>query len=264
MAFDEFKQRQAEVWSSAPFERIAPTLSAMHEAIVADLPGAPGRRWLDVGCGTGELVRLAARSGADVVGADLSPALIDTARLQAAEWGVHARFEVADCEALPYDEASFGLLSSSVGAIFAPDHQAAASELARVCASGGRLAMTAWVPDGEIADFFEVLAEFMPPPVPDAGDPMAWGDAAHAEELLGGAFELGFTRLNAPWHEESPEAMVEMFATGFGPVKTLLASISPERGADLRAKVAAEFAKYRSADGVTVDRVYLLISGTRR
>src|SRR5687767_5347590 len=114
MAFEELKERHAAMWGSAPFERIAGTLADMHEAIVGAVGGAPGRTWLDVGCGTGELAFMAAATGATVTGADLSPALVETARRQAAERGVDVTFEVGDAEALQYPDDSFDIVTSSV------------------------------------------------------------------------------------------------------------------------------------------------------
>ena len=185
MAFEELKERHAAMWGSAPFERIAGTLAEMHEAIVAAAAGAPGKDWLDVGCGTGELAFMAAETGATVTGADLSPTLVETARRQAAERGVDVTFEVGDAEALPYPDAAFDIVTSSVGAIFAPDHARAAAELARVCAPGGRLVLTAWTTEGRIGDFFRVIASYSPPPVEGAGAPTQWGDAAYCESMLG-------------------------------------------------------------------------------
>ena len=98
--------------------------------------GGPGDRWLDVGCGTGELVFMAVETGADVTGPDLAPVLVETARRQAAERGLDITFEVGDVEALPYGDESFDVVTSTVGAIFAPDHEAVASELARVTPAG--------------------------------------------------------------------------------------------------------------------------------
>ena len=101
------------------------TLADMHRAIVDAVDGGPGERWLDVGCGTGELAFMAVETGAEVTGSDLSPVLIETARRQAAERGLDVTFEVGDVEALPYGDASFDIVTSTVGAIFAPDHRAA-------------------------------------------------------------------------------------------------------------------------------------------
>jgi ubiquinone/menaquinone biosynthesis C-methylase UbiE len=157
MAFEELKERHAAMWGSAPFERIAGTLADMHETIVDAVEGGPGLKWLDVGCGTGELTFMAVATGAEVTGSDLSPTLVETAKRQAAERGVQVTFEVGDAEALPYRDASFDIVTSTVGAIFAPDHRAAASELARVCRAGGKLGMTAWTSGGDVDEFFEII-----------------------------------------------------------------------------------------------------------
>ena len=127
MAFEELKERHAAMWGSAPFERVAGTLADMHERVVETMGGAAGTTWLDVGCGTGELAFMAAATGADVTACDLAPNLVETARRQAAERGLEIPFEVGDAEALPYGDASFDIVTSSIGAIFAPNHAAVAS-----------------------------------------------------------------------------------------------------------------------------------------
>ena len=169
MAFEELKERHAAMWGAGPFEQIADTLAEMHDVLVAAVDAEPGDAWLDVGCGTGELAFRASATGADVTGCDLAPALVETARRQAAERRLEIPFEVADCENLPYADASFDIITSSVGAIFAPDHARVAAELARVCKPGGRLALSAWTTDGRIGDFFRVIASYSPPPVEGAG-----------------------------------------------------------------------------------------------
>jgi SAM-dependent methyltransferase len=265
MAFEELKQRHAAMWGAGPFEEIAPTLSEMHEAIVAAAEAGPGDGWLDVGCGTGELAFFAVATGASVTGCDLSPALVETARRQAAEQGLEISFEVGDCEDLPYEDSSFDIVTSSVGAIFAPDHARAAAELARVCKPGGRLCLTAWTTEGRIGDFFRVIASYSPPPVEGAGVPMQWGDAAYAESRLGDQFDLDIESLNTPWVGGSGEEMWDEFSTAFGPLVVLLKSLEPERAAGLRDELIALFDdNAATGGGVVLDRPYLLIKGTRR
>lgn len=265
MAFEELKQRHAAMWGAGPFEVIAPTLVEMHEAIVEAADAAESDAWLDVGSGTGELAFLATAAGASVRGCDLSPVLVETARRQATERGLEIPFEVGDVENLPYDDATFDVVSSSVGAIFAPDHARTAGELARVCRPGGRLLLTAWTTEGRIGDFFRVIASYSPPPVEGAGVPMQWGDAGYCEALLGPGFELEIESLNTPWSGASGQEMWDEFSTSFGPIVMLLRMLEPERAAAFRDDLIGLFDD-NTADGggVVLDRPYLLVKGTRR
>ncbi len=265
MAFEELKQRQAMMWGAGPFEVIAPTLVEMYEVIVAAADAGEDDSWLDVGCGTGELAFLAAATGASIRGCDLSPVLVETARRQAAERDLEIPFEVGDVENLPYDNATFDVVSSSVGAIFAPDHARAAEQLGRVCKPGGRLLLTAWTTEGRIGDFFRVIASYSPPPAEGAGAPTQWGDAAYCEALLGEQFELEIESLNTPWSAPSGRDMWDEFSTSFGPIVTLLGMLEPERATGLRDDLVALFDDNTAEGGdVVLDRPYLLVKGTRR
>jgi SAM-dependent methyltransferase len=265
MGFEELKQRQAAMWGAGPFEVIAHTLAEMHETIVAAADADGEDTWLDVGCGTGELTFLAAASGASVTGCDLSPTLVDTAKRQAAERSLEIPFEVGDVEELPYDDASFDVVSSSVGAIFAPDHGRTAEELGRVCKPGGRLLLTAWTAEGRIGDFFRLIASYSPPPFEGAGVPTAWGDRPYCESLLGPHFDLEIESLNTPWSGASGEEMWDEFSTSFGPIVVLLRMLEPERASAFRDDLIALFDGNASdGGGVVLDRPYLLVKGTRR
>jgi SAM-dependent methyltransferase len=262
--FEELKRRQSEIWGSAPFENIARNLADMHATVVATLGGGQGKHWLDIGCGTGELARLAAATGASVTGCDLSPVLVQTARRQAVEAQLELAFDVADAEALPYPDASFDLVSSTVGAIFAPDHAVVAAELARVCRPGGRLALTAWTSEGHIASFFALVAEYSPAGPPGGGNPMDWGRPEYAESLLGEAFAVSTSKQDATWRAPSAQHMVNDFATSFGPIKTLLAALPPARGEELLRRLGEDFETYRRGDQIEMARPYTLIEGVRR
>jgi ubiquinone/menaquinone biosynthesis C-methylase UbiE len=144
MAHEALKERQSVMWGKAPFVSIAETISDLHSAVVEALNPGPGNRVLDVGCGTGGVAEIAATSGADVVGVDLAPGLIEIAKARAADRGLSVDYRVGDCENLDLADASFDLVGSSVGIMFAPDHEASASELARVTRRGGRIALANW------------------------------------------------------------------------------------------------------------------------
>jgi len=263
MAFEELKERHAAMWGSAPFERVAETLAEMHRAVVEAVDGGPGDRWLDVGCGTGELAFMAVETGATVIGSDLSPVLIETARRQAAERGCEVTFEEGDAEALPYPDAGFDIVTSSVGAIFAPDHHAVASELARVCRPGGNLALSAWTSGGTVDEFFQIIGSYAPPPPPGAGMAVSWGEPGYAEELLGDDFELTITQLDTPWSVDTAEEMWTEMSEAFGPIKTLLGALPPERAEAFKAELLEFFEGEMTESGLSMDRPYLLIAGTR-
>jgi len=264
MAFEDLKERHAAMWGSAPFERIAHTLADMHRAVIAGVHGGSGDRWLDVGCGTGELAFMAAETGAEVTGSDLSPVLIETARRQAAERGAEVTFEVGDVEALPYGDESFDIVTSSVGAIFAPDHEAVASELARVTRPGGRLGLTAWTSGGEVDEFFQIIGSYAPPPPPGAGVAASWGEPGYAESLLGKSFfELTITDHDTPWQAVLAEEMWTELSEGFGPIKTLLGALPPERAESFEGELLDLFRREQTEDGLSMSRPYLLVLGIR-
>ena len=164
----------ADTWSGASYERIAETFAPIHDRIVAALAIGPGAGLLDVACGTGGVALRAARAGADVVGIDISADQLAKARRAAEAEGLSIRFDEGDCQELPYDDAGFDAVASAFGAIFAPDHERTAAELARVCRPGGRLALTAW-PEDEWSEVSERAGRTFPPG-PDARD---WAEEEH-------------------------------------------------------------------------------------
>jgi SAM-dependent methyltransferase len=264
VAFEELKERQSVVWGSGPYERISEHLAIAHDHLLRAVEPRPGDRWLDVATGTGEIAAEAARRGASVTGLDLAPKLIERARIRAHESGVAVALEVGDAERLPYSDESFDVVSSSFGVMFAPDQRAAAAELARVCRPGGTLALLNWHPSRGVAEFFKVMAAYMPPPAEGVGNPFAWGDPDHLAGLLGDAFELRYEEGECPQPGASADEIWELFTTSYGPTKALAGSLDHGRRAALRRDWIAYFEQFRNGDGVSQPRPYLLVLGTRR
>jgi ubiquinone/menaquinone biosynthesis C-methylase UbiE len=263
--FTELKQRQAAVWSAGKFEDVADTLRDMHRALVEAVDPQPGERLLDVGSGAGNLAELAAGTGARVTGIDLSPRLVEVAKARAEEGGYEIEYRLGDAEGLDVDDASFDRVVSSVGMIFAPDHDAAAGELARVTRPAGRLAFSAWTPEGTVGEMFETLVPFQPPPPAGAGTPLMWGREEHVREKLGDAFDLSIERRISRHEEESTDSAWERFSTSFGPTKMLLDNLEPERRAEFEQAMRGLMQRREQPDGRFVDeREYLLVSGVRR
>ena len=174
MAFAELKARQSVMWGNGPYERITNTLTDLHELVIARADPQPSERVLDAATGTGAVAILLAKRGADVVGMDLAPVLIETARERAAEEGVSVQWDVGDAEAMDYEDASFDVVVSTCGVMFAPDHAAVAHELARVTKPGGRVVLACWTPEGGLGQMFGMMRPFLPPPPEGAGSPFAW------------------------------------------------------------------------------------------
>jgi ubiquinone/menaquinone biosynthesis C-methylase UbiE len=213
----------ADSWSGASYERIAETFAPIHDRVVAALAIEPGMRMLDVACGTGGVALRAARTGADVVGIDISADQLAKAREAAAAEGLEIRFDEGDCQELPYADAEFGSVASVFGAIFAPDHERAAAELARVCRPGGRLALTAW----EMDAWWDINRAAGRPVTYESHAP-EWAKEEHLQELLGEAFELelrpGTWRIEA----DSAEDLWELVSSSMPPLRAWLASVDDE------------------------------------
>jgi SAM-dependent methyltransferase len=265
MSFEQLKARHSVVWGTGDYERVSTTLGDMHDDIVERLDPGSGERWLDVATGTGEVAKRLARRNAEVTGLDLAPALIETARREAADEGLTISYDVGDAEGLLYPEASFDGVVSTCGVMFAPDHAAVARELARVCKPGGRLGLANWRPESTIGDMFRAMAPFQPPPpVPGAGNPFDWGREEHVEELLGAAFELDLEE-EISWLElDSAEAAWELFVRSYGPTRTLAESLEDERREELRRAFVDVHRQYENASGLSMPRTYLRVLGTRR
>ena len=262
MAYEELKQRQSVMWGIGPYQRVTETLTDIHEAVIDKLAPGPGDRWLDLACGTGAIAERAATAGASVTGVDLAPVLIDTARERAAELGLEIDYDVGDAEQLAFPDGAFEKISSTCGIMFAPDHSAAARELARVTATEGRIALANWTPTGGLAKMFKVMAPYQPAPPPSS--PFDWGDEGHVRELLGDAFDLELEERVSTLRVPSGEAYWELFSTSYGPTKVLADSLGERREELHRDWVEFFEENYRDGDEIAHTREYLLVLGTRR
>ena len=258
---EELKQRQSVMWGNGPYERISATLGDLHDVVLDRLDPQPGDRWLDLATGTGMLAERAAERGARVTGVDLAPVLIETARANAAERGLDVEYVVGDCERLELPDGAFDKVSSTVGIMFTPDHQAAARELARVTAPGGRIALANWKPGPGVQDLFKLMSPYQPSPPPSS--PFDWGDESRVRELLGDDFELEFEEHVNEARTSSPEEYWELFATSYGPTKSLVEGIG-ERAGDLRRDWVEFFESHRENGGMLHRRPFILVLGTRR
>lgn len=220
-ALAELKQRAREVWAAGDYPSIAEReLWPLGEQVVSRVGVQPGDKVLDVACGSGNAAIRAAQAGAHCIGLDLTPELFDAGRDAAAACGVEVEWVEGDAEALPFDDASFDVVVSVLGAMFAPRHRIAATELARVLRPGGRLAFLAWTPDSTIGSVFATLARYLPEPPAFASPPLLWGSEEHVWSLFSHAdIDLEFERGSAHFPPfATAEEDLEYRLTRFGPL----------------------------------------------
>src|ERR1051326_6233394 len=192
---------------------------------------------LDVACGSGQVALWAARDGVNVTGVDIAPNLVQRAEARAQAEGLNARFLEGDAEALPFEDASFDMVTSLIGAMFAPRPELVARELLRVCSPGGTIAMANWTADGFVGQMFQTFAKFIAPAGMPA--PVMWvNETVVRERLGGGVSELKMRRrkysLDSPF---PPAEVVDLFRQCYGPTNRAFASLSEDAANQLRAEL---------------------------
>jgi SAM-dependent methyltransferase len=251
---EALKTRLKATWMSGDYGHFAQYLELGALEFLGRIEAGPGTRMLDVGCGAGQIAIPAAKAGADVTGVDIASNLIEQARERAARQGVKVRFEEGDAEDLPFADASFDLVVSLIGAMFAPRPERVAAELLRVCRPGGRIAMANWTPEGHVGQMFKILGKHVAPPAL-MPSPMQWGDEATLRERLGpGTSTLTVTRRRYPMrYPFAPAEVVEFYFSFYGPALRALATLDAAGQAALRQELTQLWSSNNKAtDGTTV------------
>jgi SAM-dependent methyltransferase len=187
----ELKARHRTMWASGDYPAMVETfLLPLGPRLVEACGIGAGQRVLDVAAGTGNASIPAAQKGAQVTASDLTPELFDAGRARAQTEGVELEWAQADAENLPFEDGSFDVVMSSIGAMFAPHHQDVADELVRVCRPGGTIGMLNWTPEGMVGALFRTMGPFAPAPPPGAQPPPLWGSEDHVRELFGDRVDL--------------------------------------------------------------------------
>lgn len=257
--FAAIKTRQQATWSSGDYAVIGTTLQIIGESLCEALDLRANQRVLDVAAGNGNVSLAAARRFADVTASDYVPALLERAKERAFADRLPITFEVADAENLPFPDGSFDVVASSLGAMFTPDHARTASEMLRVCRSGGKIGLASWTPDGFIGELFKTIGRHVPPPA-GLKSPALWGTRSHLIELFGPASaDIAVQTREFTFRYRSPEHWIEVFQTKYGPVLKAYDALDAAGKASLAADLEALIARFnRATDGTMVaPAVYL-------
>jgi SAM-dependent methyltransferase len=267
----ELKARHRAMWASGDYPSMVETFLLPLGPRLVDACGVEaGMRVLDVAAGTGNASIPAAERGARVTASDLTPELLEAGRGRAESSGLELDWVVADAERLPFEDGSFDVVMSSIGAMFAPHHQQVADELARVCRPGGTIGMLNWTPEGMIGALFRTMGPFAPPqPAPPTPQPPPlWGGEDHVRELFGERVEwrtLEREMLEVTAFEE-PHDYGEHFKAKYGPTIAARANAARDgREAELNEAIDRFCDEWNlgTADAARFEQEYLVAVGTR-
>jgi ubiquinone/menaquinone biosynthesis C-methylase UbiE len=265
----ELKAKHRAMWASGDYPSMVETfLLPLGPKLVEACGIGPAMKVLDVAAGTGNASIPAARAGADVTASDLTPELFEAGQSRAEAAGVTLEWVEADAENLPFEDESFDVVMSSIGAMFAPHHQEVADELVRVCRPGGTIGMLNWTPEGMIGALFRTMGPFAPPPPPGATPPPRWGSEDHVKELFGDRVDLH--TLEREMLEvtafEHPRDYGEHFKAKYGPTIAARANASRNgREGDLDAALDAFCDEWNlgTEDDAHFEQEYLVVVGSR-
>jgi ubiquinone/menaquinone biosynthesis C-methylase UbiE len=232
------KTRQQTAWASGDYAVIGTTLQIVGEQLAEACELCWDESVLDVAAGNGNATLAAARRGCKVISTDYVNTLLNRGAERARAEQLDVVFQVADAEALPFNDAIFDAVLSTFGVMFAPDQAKAASELARVCRPGGRIGLANWTPDGMVGRLFKILGRHVPPP-PGTQSPALWGVETHLRSLFGEqAASIAVTPRVFNFRYRSAAHFVEVFRTWYGPVHKAFAALPMEQAATLERELS--------------------------
>jgi SAM-dependent methyltransferase len=264
------KAKHRAMWASGDYPSVAVDIIPDLGAVLVEACGVgPGHRVLDVAAGSGNAAIPAAEAGASVVACDLTPELFDAGRALAARHGVDVEWREGDAEALPFADGEFDVVLSCVGVMFAPHHQAAADELARVCRPGGTIGLLSWTPEGFVGQMLATMKPYAPPPPPGAQPPPLWGNEDHLLTLLGEQVtDVSVRRQSVTVeHFADPETFRDYFKSHYGPTISAYRAIADDP--DLVAALDRDLAELaqrhdRGTENTVMDWEYLLFTARTR
>ncbi len=261
-----------EVWTSASSWGIAGAAYEKFSEHFADalahcaqrLAPKTGESVLDIATGTGWTARILAGKGAQVTGIDYSEDLITAAREISIHHGLEISFDVGDAHQLPYPDNNFDAVISTFGVIFVSQPEVAASEMARVCRSGGRIALAVWSSDCVFRTLAkEVFSVFSPPPKEPPPSPYAWGSEERINELLGEYFDLKFESDSTILREPDGESVWKIWKEAHGLTVTRLRALDDDAQNAFQEAFIEFHNRYRSDLGIAMPREYIVVVGTK-
>lgn len=230
-------------------------------------------RTLDVGCGSGQCTREAARLAPEggALGVDVSARMLERARQLATEEDVaNVEFVHGDAQVHPLGDARYDIALSRFGAMFFTDPVAAMTNIARALQPGGRLALVAWQELGRnewMRALRSALAagRTLPQPPPNAPGPFGLADPAHVRRVLGdaGLRDVELAAVHEPiWFGADGED-AHGFVRGMGVARGLLQDLDPAERERALARLRQTFDDAAGPEGVTFATAAWLVTARR-
>lgn len=253
VGLNAIKVRQQKSWSAGDYAIVGATLIIISEQLCEAVDLHSHQSVLDVATGSGNTAIAASRRFCEATGIDYVPALLEVGRRRADAEHLRVTFQEGDAEHLPVADASFDVVLSTLGVMFTPNQEQAASELLRVCRSGGKIGLANWTPTSFVGDLFRTIGKYVPP-APGLKSGALWGTEQRLRELFGdGIASLQTTTRTFMFRYRSAEHWMEVFGSYYGPIVTALSSLDTAGQQGLTRDIFGLLEKYNTAtDGTLV------------
>ena len=246
------KAKQQATWDSGDYGRIGITLQITGEQLCETMDLHAGESVLDVAAGNGNASLAAARRFCKVISTDYVPALLEQSKQRAQVEGLAIEYQEADAEKLPFPDASFDNVVSTFGVMFAPNQSLVATELLRVCRTGGKIGLINWTPEGFIGQLFKTIGQYVAPPQ-GVCSPATWGTEAFINQHFGNqGSHIAIHSREFFFRYQSPQHWLDSFKTYYGPVLKTFQMLDDERGERLSEDMLNLIEKNNKAQDGTV------------
>jgi ubiquinone/menaquinone biosynthesis C-methylase UbiE len=260
------KARQQMAWSSGDYAIVGTTLQIVGEQLAEALDLRAGQKVLDIAAGNGNFTLAAARRWCDVTSTDYVESLLQRGRKRSEANGLLVTFQKADAEDLPFADESFDAVASTFGGMFSPDQSRTASEMLRVCRSGGRIGLANWTPNGFIGQMFKTIGKHLPPPA-GLKSPALWG----TREWMEKAFRAASSALIAEpryfvFRYRSAQHFLNVFCEYYGPMLKAFEALNAAGRKALSQDIIELIGRFNKSgnDSVVVPGEYLEVIVTKR
>ncbi len=263
---EAIKAKQQVAWSSGDYAVVGTTLQIVGEQLAEAMDLRAGQKVLDIAAGNGNFTLAAARRWCDVTSTDYVERLLQRGRQRAEAEGLSVSFQKADAEDLPFADKSFDAVVSTFGGMFSPDQSRTASEMLRVCRSGGRIGFANWTPDGFIGQMFKAIGKYLPPPA-GLKSPALWGTREWMEKVFrAAAASLIAEPRHFVFRYRSAQHFLDVFREYYGPMLKAFEALNAADRKALSQDIVELIGRFnKSGDGsMVVSSEYLEVIITKR